>query len=142
MKGSVVSYKIKLQYKVRLDGREWLAWCPPLDILAQAGSKKKAIKSLQEAVELWFESCIERNVLHEALLEVGFYKTKAGDPPVPEGASFVNVVTRQHQGLAPTEPKNPSSFIDARKGRPSYIEVSIPAYIAAQELGQFARAPG
>lgn len=140
MQGSVVSYKVKLEYKVRLDGRDWLAWCVPLDIMAQATSKKRAIKSLQEAVELWFGSCIERNVLHQALLEVGFHKAKPGDPPIPDGTSIVDVVTQQRQTL--TESATLSSFIDARKGRSSYIEVSIPAYIAAQELGRFARAPG
>jgi predicted RNase H-like HicB family nuclease len=142
MQGSVVSYKVKLEYKVRLDGRDWLAWCPPLDIVAQARSKKEAIKSLQETVELWFESCIERNVLHQALLEVGFYKMKAGDPPIPEGASVVDVLTKESQRQSLAESDSLSSFIEARKGRSSYIEVSIPAYIAAQEVGRFARAPG
>jgi predicted RNase H-like HicB family nuclease len=142
MQGSVVSYKVKLEFKVRVDGRDWLAWCPPLDIVSQGRSKKQAIKSLQEAVELWFESCIERNVLHEALLEAGFYKAKPSDAPIPAGASVVGVVTQQQQSKALKEHANTSSFIDARKGRSSYIEVSIPAYIAAQELGRFARAPG
>ena len=40
--------------------------------MTQARTKKEALEALREAVELWFESCIERGVLDTALNEVGF----------------------------------------------------------------------
>ena len=43
----------------------------------QARTKKKAFESLTEAVQLWFESCIERSVLDIALRETGFEKVLA-----------------------------------------------------------------
>ena len=81
MEGSVVSYKVRLEAVLRLDGRQWLAWCPSIDVMSQAETKKKALASLQEAVDLWFESCIERDVLDEALTEAGFLQAKPTPSP-------------------------------------------------------------
>ncbi len=39
-------------------------------VMTQASSRKQALQSLREAVELWFESCIDRGVLDAALREV------------------------------------------------------------------------
>jgi predicted RNase H-like HicB family nuclease len=84
MEGSIVSYKVSLQAVLRLDGRQWLAWCPSLDVMTQAETKKKALTSLQEAVELWFESCIERDVLDEALTEAGFLQLTPTPSPAED----------------------------------------------------------
>ena len=73
----IVSYSVKLDAWLRRDGREWLAWCPSIDVITQAGTKKKVLESLREAVQLWFESCIERNVLDAALKEAGFEEVPA-----------------------------------------------------------------
>ena len=40
--------------------------------MTQGPTRKGSLESLREAVELWFESCIERGVLDAALKEVGF----------------------------------------------------------------------
>jgi len=115
MVGSIVTLAIKLEAATRQEGDLWLAWCLPLDVWTQAETKQAALKSLKEAVGLWFESCIARNVLDEALIESGFKKLKAGES-APDNASSVKVhePIRRH----------------ARKR--DYIEGSIPAYIAAQ----------
>lgn len=119
MKGSVVALSIKLEAATRQEGNLWFAWCLPLDVMTQAETKHGALKSLKEAVELWFESCIERNVLEQALLEAGFRKTKAGEMPLRNAS-----VVRVH------EPKLlPAHAFPAKR---DYIEVSIPAYIAAR----------
>lgn len=73
----IVSYSVKLDAWLRRDGRERLAWCPSIDVITQAGIKKKVLESLREAVQLWFESCIERNVLDAALKEAGFEEVPA-----------------------------------------------------------------
>jgi len=74
MRSSVVNLSVRLEAAFRQDGKCWLAWCLPLDVMTQGETKEAAFKSLKEAVGLWFESCIERGVLDEALGEVGFQR--------------------------------------------------------------------
>ena len=112
-----VTLSIKLEAATRQEGKVWLAWRPPLDVTTQADTKQSAIASLKQAVELWFESCIARNVLEAALLEAGFCKMKPGETP-PRNTSVVKVHA----------PQSAHSF----QVTGDYIEVSIPAYIAAQ----------
>ena len=76
MRNSVVNLSVQLETAFRQEGKCWLAWCLPLDVMTQADSKKAALVSLKEAVGPWFESCIERGVLKEALAEVGFQPIK------------------------------------------------------------------
>lgn len=142
MESSIVSYKVRLEAVLRLDGRQWLAWCPSIDVMTQAETKKKALASLQEAVELWFESCIERDVLDKALTEAGFYKAKAS-VSLPETPNTVSVLKSK-----PTATDSPGSadadtfsFSEDHKGSSEFIEVSIPAYIATHQPGQAVRAP-
>jgi predicted RNase H-like HicB family nuclease len=142
MEGSIVSYKVRLEAVLRLDGSQWLAWCPSIDVMSQAETKKKALASLQEAVELWFESCIERDVLDKALTEAGFYKAKAS-ASLPETPNTVSVLKGEPTatGAPASADADTFSFSRDQKGGSEYIEVSIPAYIAAHQLGQAARAP-
>ena len=67
-----VDLKIKLETHTRQDGDVWVANYPSLDVFGQGASPDKAFASLRTAIELWFESCIERGVLEEALGEAGF----------------------------------------------------------------------
>lgn len=116
---SVITISVKLEVATRRDGEAWLAWCLPIDVMTQADTKKDAISSLKQAVELWFESCIDRDVLDQALIEAGFKKTRLGEN-APKTASIVKV----HQ----PKPSSRHPFSTKR----DYIEVSIPAYVAAQ----------
>ncbi len=111
-----VELRVKLEALTRQDGPRWLAWCRPLDVMSQSDTEEGALESLKEAVELWFESCIERNVLDAALLECGFNRMKAGDP-VPADASALGLHPK-HVSVHPFTSEHD-------------IEVSIPAYIAA-----------
>ena len=64
------------------------AFCPPLDVASQADSSEAALASLQEAVEGWFESCLDRGVLDQALVECGFHRgsiTESGTREKPQG---------------------------------------------------------
>ncbi len=64
---------VNLQAFVRRDTpRRWIASCPMVGVVSQGGSVDDAKRCLQEAVELWFESCIERGVLDQALREANF----------------------------------------------------------------------
>jgi len=112
MKESKVTLAIHLEIGVRRDGDEYVAWCIPLDVSSQGRSKAEAVTSLKEAVELWFESCLQRGVLDKALREVGF--------------------TQGRSPAAPTNGVRPDAH--SAEFTPDYIEVSVPAYIAARHL--------
>jgi hypothetical protein len=93
--------------------------------MAQAENEQRALASLREAVELWFESCIARNVLDQALTEGGFHRRRPGGD-VPSDAGFVRVAGEQGHSASVG-----AGIADAFT-RKRDIEVSIPAYIAAQ----------
>jgi predicted RNase H-like HicB family nuclease len=109
-----VAYTISLPVWLKRDGRQWIACCPALDVVTQATTRDAAEKALKEAVSAWFESCIDRDVLEEALFEAGFKKAKKGVQP----AAGVGRAAVQ---------RNP-----AKNEEISTIEVSIPAFIAAR----------
>lgn len=117
MNESKITLTIQLEIGVRRDGDEYVAWCIPLDVFSQGKSKSQAIASLREAIELWFESCLQRGVLNEALREVRFVQGVS-----PAGVKTSTVDLQEHRTSTPH-----------RHGEftPEYIEVSVPAYIAA-----------
>lgn len=105
-----VDLNINLQALLRFEIDAWVAWCPSLDISSQAETQELALQSLQEAVELWFESCLERGVLREALKEAGF---------VPAGST--------------TSAGNAGTFME-KESLEKPIHIRIPAYMAAELL--------
>lgn len=50
----------------------WVTGCPLLDLYSQGTSEDDAKRSLEEAILLWVESCVERGTLEQALRECGF----------------------------------------------------------------------
>ena len=83
---SQVQLTIQIEAVIRGADEEWVAVCPPLDIASQSDSPDAALASLTEAVEAWFESCLDRKVLDQALRECGFQRfvgsseVATGDP--------------------------------------------------------------
>ncbi len=132
----IASYGVKLDAWFRRDGGEWLAWCPGIDVMTQAGTKKEVLEFLREAVQLWFESCLERNVLGAALKEAGFEEIPA-DEELLEGSNVIKV-----HGLVPEIPAAEFRFSLARRKGGCFIEGVIPASLAAHQLGSSARVRG
>lgn len=120
MRNSVINLSVRLEAAFKREGGSWLAWCLPLDVMTQAETKKAAFESLKEAVGLWFESCIERGVLDEALTEAGFKPIKSGEC-IPDGASIVRLSKPSRAAMG--------TFTSSRN-----FEVVIPAYAAAKQL--------
>ena len=61
--GEMIKLDVQLRAFVRREtAKRWVAVCPKIN----------AKRCLNEAVELWFEDCIERGTLEEALRECGF----------------------------------------------------------------------
>ena len=124
-------YIVKFDIWLRKDGRIWLSSCPSLELVTQAPTKKDVLVAIREAVSLWFQSCIDRSVLGEALKELGFKKSpwNSKSKSLPE-SNFIAI-----KEFIPEEiPESRSSFsLDPRKNSISGI---IPAYIAKEQLGK------
>lgn len=130
-------YKVRLRAWFRRDGQQWIVWCPALDVMTQSRTRKGALESLREAVELWFESCIEREVLDGALKELGFAKDAHSDA-LPPDADQIKVIEYIPQQL-PDDSEKPSFSVASGRGA-DCIEGIIPAPIAAEQLGEVALA--
>ena len=106
-----VSLNIQLDVVIHQDGRDWIAVCPALDVATQADTAESAFDAIQKAVEGWFESCLDRNVLQRALAECGFER--------PDGSAIHSTV----QSETPLH---------------RTIQCSVPAYILSALDGTYA----
>lgn len=117
---------VGLKTWLRREGGTWIAWCQALDVLSQAETAQGAKEALQEAVELWFGSCVARGVLAEALLDVGFVGS------CPSETTSVNAGSISIRRSAPLHggTKRHSLSFTLGDGRGSdCIEARIPAYL-------------
>ena len=62
------------------DGDQWIGSCPSLDVATVGDTREKALEALDEAVNLWVESCVRRGTIREALTELGFVSVQG--PPL------------------------------------------------------------
>ena len=68
-----ITLDVELQAFVRRDTFErWIAVCPEIDVASQGTSADDAMRCLEEAVQLWFESCAERGTIERALQDSNF----------------------------------------------------------------------
>src|SRR5437763_17074548 len=95
----------------------WVSVCPQIGVASQGQTSAGAKAALQEAVELWFESCIERGVLEQALRETNFR-------PSPLASSSRRRSATSRQSL---------SNLDVR-GQRFTMRLRIPAYQAPNVL--------
>lgn len=111
-----ISLGVHLQAFVRREtARRWVATCPMVGVVSQGKTSDDAKRCLQEAIELWFESCVERGVLDQALREANFRPT-AFDQPT---------------GGTKGEPRPRKARSDSVLGEPFQIQLTIQAYEAA-----------
>lgn len=54
------------------EGRAWVAYCRELDLSSVGEDEKEALCNVQEVIQLFFESCLERGTLLDALHELGW----------------------------------------------------------------------
>jgi predicted RNase H-like HicB family nuclease len=115
-----VEISLCLTCTVKRDGEDrWVTGCPALDIFSQGKSKEEAQHSLEEAIGLWVEDCLERGTLDQALREVGFEKVHPETLRPGDEHISVQPMTEEDVEFAPgTFP----------------VHISIPAYQAAAFL--------
>jgi predicted RNase H-like HicB family nuclease len=114
-----ISLGVHLQAFVRRDNpRRWIATCPMVGVASQGKTADDARRCLQEAIELWFESCVERGMLEQALREANFR-------PLPNRTSDETSNTGHRR-----RKQRPSSVL----GDAFEVHLTIPAYEAATFL--------
>jgi predicted RNase H-like HicB family nuclease len=112
--GETIKLDIRLRAFVRREtAKRWIAVCPKLDVVTQGTSREDAKRCLDEAVQLWFEDCIERGTLEQALRECGFRTATREEAEV------------QEEHILLTRDDEPDVL-----GDPFSIHVTVPAYQA------------
>jgi predicted RNase H-like HicB family nuclease len=121
-----IALEVRLQAFLRRENsRRWATICPLVGVASQGRTAEEARACLQEAVELWFESCVERGVLDQALREANFR------PAVSDRATDTSV----EDVKAPRRKRRDSSSV---LGEPFEIHRTIPAYEATTHLSKTA----
>ncbi len=73
-----ITLDVRLKGFVRRETNlRWIAVCPSIGVASQGTDVDDAKSCLREAVELWFESCVERGVLDRAMRELNFRPTSS-----------------------------------------------------------------
>ena len=104
-----ITLDVELRAFVRCDNDErWIAVCPSIGVASQGASAEDARRCIDEAVQFWFESCIERGTLERALQESNFRPL--------------------HPAESDHKDSDPGS--DALLGDAFIVRVAIPAYQA------------
>jgi len=67
-----IRVEVKLQVCIEKTETGYTAFCEQLDVYTEAPSKKKAEKSIREALSLFLETCMEMGTFHEVLTASGF----------------------------------------------------------------------
>lgn len=120
---------VGLKTWLRREGGTWIAWCQAIDVLSQAETEQGAKEALREAVELWFESCLARGVLAEALLHVGF----VGSSPTETVSANAGSISIRRPAPLPGGTKRHSLSFTIGDGRGSdCIEARIPAHLLSE----------
>lgn len=127
----VEAYCLGLKAWHRRDEDAFIAWCPGLGVLSQAETQQGAMEALREAVELWFESCIERGSLAEALHEVGLIGSSQ-DEPVPAAAGSITICQPTPVGTGAG--RHGLSITLSEDRRTDCVEARIPAHLLADRI--------
>jgi predicted RNase H-like HicB family nuclease len=123
--GETITLDINLRAFVRRETKaRWVAVCPRIDVASQGKTAAEAKSFLRQAVELWFESCVERGVLDKAMREANFRPLPSGEA-IPAESEHVLV----NRAVAPDEDVLGDLFP---------IRIEIPAYQAASILASHA----
>ena len=71
-----IGIDIKIPVSIFKEGRQFVAYTPVLDISTCGGTITSAKKRFAEVVDIFFEECITRGTLDDALENLGWKKMK------------------------------------------------------------------
>jgi predicted RNase H-like HicB family nuclease len=83
------------QLSQKQDGT-WTSYCKPLDLYTCGKTRKEALKNTGEAIEAFFESCVRRGTLEDALRELNWKKMIEMDAD-----GLVRVTPQIHSSVPP-----------------------------------------
>jgi hypothetical protein len=86
------------------EGASWIGYCPAIDVSSCGATEKDALKATQDAIALFFVSCIERGTLDDALVELGYVISLKG--------RYKGSAKRQE---SPREPRVPAHILQQMK---------------------------
>jgi predicted RNase H-like HicB family nuclease len=102
-----ITLDVELRAFVRRDTEQrWIAVCPSIGVASQGNDADDSRRCIDEAVQLWFESCIERGTLERALQESNFRPLH----------------------VAESDQRDDQRGADGLLGEPFTVRVAIPAY--------------
>ena len=67
-----MNIEIELPVTLWMEDDQFVISTPSLHLATQGDTEAEAFKNLQEAIELFFETALERNVLNDLLLDLGW----------------------------------------------------------------------
>jgi predicted RNase H-like HicB family nuclease len=111
-----VSFRLECRVHEAAEGL-WSAGSPGLDVWSQGATREEAKQALQEAIELFIESCLERDTLDGVLRDCGFRLVPSG-VRIPSNAEEIRVEKLQGDD-------------DELLGEGFPLDITIPAYQAA-----------
>lgn len=128
----------------------WVAVCPMLSVATQSRTKSGVEHALSEALYLWFETCIQEEILDSSLRKLGFSpitheearKSFESDEP----ANLIGVSTVEMESTAlprsieeitppPVDPGFRFTVDHRRKGGEPFVVGEIPAALLRRHLG-------
>ena len=95
--------ELKITCTVEKACKDYLSWCPELDVYSQGDTEEEAENNLVDAARMFVISCLNRGCLNEVLAECGFEaQTNAVEGqehpisiPLPVGISHRDVQRRR-----------------------------------------------
>ena len=72
---------IAVDIVVTREGQHYCSWCPQLDIASCADTLEEAVKSAEDAIDLYLETLAENGELESTLNEKGIQPLRADEPP-------------------------------------------------------------
>jgi len=58
-----LAFNIKLKTRIYRDGPRYIARCPVVGVITQGNTEEEVKRNLEEALQLFFDSCSEKGVL-------------------------------------------------------------------------------
>ena len=89
MREMVLSFQLLI--KISKTEGWYLASCEDLDVHSQGKTEEKATENLREALHLFLNSCIERGVLNQVLIDAGFVGVDKRMAPPKPGGKYIDV---------------------------------------------------
>jgi len=79
MPNKIIILTAHLPFKIKKRSKWFVSSCPILDIYSQGRTEQEAIKNLEEALSLFFISCLEIGTLDQILKNCGFIVAKSDE---------------------------------------------------------------